>query len=149
MPALTYQITGQTFHIPSGCAQCLCYKKLLRALGTGLPKATMLCKETWAICENQMISSYLFAQHLKQCCTQNSERPLQMPTDEKDGSKKITSSRVGTVSEWALFQWTDMVRTVLCTLRGLTKSGRVRRQGPENEAWSLNTTMTLKEGQGY
>ena len=49
--------------------------------------------------KNQLISSHRFAGRFKQCCTQNSERLLQTPVNEKDGSaRKIASSREGAVS---------------------------------------------------
>ena len=50
--------------------------------------------------KQQLISSHQFAEYLKQCCTQNSERLLRTPVDEKDGSREIASSRT------ALFWWT-------------------------------------------
>ena len=39
------------------------------------------------MCENQPISSHQFAERLKQCCTHNSDRLLQMLVVEKDRSK--------------------------------------------------------------
>ena len=62
-----------------------------------LPKATTLHQETRAVCGNQLISSRRCAEHLKQCCTQNSERLLRTPVDEEDGSRKIAGSREGAV----------------------------------------------------
>ena len=44
------------------------------------------------MCENQLISSQ---QHY---CTQNSERLLWTPADEKDGLRKLASSSKGAVS---------------------------------------------------
>ena len=35
-----------------------------------LPKATALHQETPAVCENHLVSSHQFAEHLKRCCTQ-------------------------------------------------------------------------------
>ena len=63
-----------------------------------LQKAMALRQETRAVRENQLISSHRFTKHLKQCCTQNSERLLEMLADEKDGLRKITSSRKSAVS---------------------------------------------------
>ena len=63
------------------------------SLSIFLPVATKLCQETQAMCENQLISSRWFPKHLKQHCTQNSERLLQMPVDEKDTLRKIASYR--------------------------------------------------------
>ena len=63
-----------------------------------IPKTTALCQETRALRENHLISSHRFAEHLKQCCTQNSEGPLRTPADEKDGSRKIANSREASVS---------------------------------------------------
>ena len=57
-----------------------------------------LLQETQAMCENQLISSHQFVEHLKQCCTQNSETLLPMLADEKGGLRKITSSREGAIS---------------------------------------------------
>ena len=39
--------------------------------------------------------------------------------------------------ERALFPWTEGRRTGWLPFRGVTKSGRVRRKGPDKEAWSL------------
>ena len=61
-------------------------------------KAAALRRETRAVCENHLISNHWFAEYVRQFCTQNSERLLQAPADEKDGSKKIASSRDDAVS---------------------------------------------------
>ena len=53
---------------------------------TYLLKATALHQETRAMRENQQNPSHQFAEHLKQCCTHNSERLLHMLANEKDGS---------------------------------------------------------------
>ena len=63
-----------------------------------LPKATAPHQKTRAVCENQLISSHRFAERMKQCRIQNSERLLRTPVDQKDGSRKIASSREGAVS---------------------------------------------------
>ena len=63
-----------------------------------LPKATTLLQETGAMCENQLIPSHWFTEHLKQSCTWNSERLLLMPVDEKDKLRKTASSREDAVS---------------------------------------------------
>ena len=70
---------------------------LLGSLNICLPKATVLHQQTQAVCENQPTESHWSAKHLKQCCTQNSERLLQMPVCEKDRLRKIASSSEGAV----------------------------------------------------
>ena len=52
------------------------------------PKATTLRQEIRAVCENQLISSRRFAEHLKQCYTESSERLLWTPADEKRWAEK-------------------------------------------------------------
>ena len=66
--------------------------------GTYLPEATALRQETGAVLENQLTVSQGFAEHLKQGCTQNSDRLLRTPVDEKARSREIASSRGGAVS---------------------------------------------------
>ena len=51
-------------------------------------------RETGAMCENQLISSYRLAEHRRQRCTQNSDR-LGTSVDEKDGSGEIATIRDG------------------------------------------------------
>lgn len=55
-----------------------------------------------------------------------------MPTDEKDGLTKMASSL-----ERVLFWWTDVCNVGLSPFRGMTKSARLIRKGPDNEAWTL------------
>ena len=43
---------------------------------TGLWKAVALSQQTQTLCENRLICNYWFLEHLRQCCTQNSERLL-------------------------------------------------------------------------
>ena len=50
-------------------------------------KLKALRQETGDACENQLISSHYFADHLKQRCTQNSERLLRTPVDEKKSGR--------------------------------------------------------------
>ena len=80
--------------------------------------------------ENQLISSHLFAEYLKQCCILNSERLLWTPADEKDGSREIANSRDGAVS-----MDRSAEDSMVAPLHGATESGGVRRKGPDNEAW--------------
>ena len=57
--------------------------ELRGSLRVFLPKATVIRQETRTMCEKQLISSHWFAEHLEQCCTQNSERLLRTPVYEK------------------------------------------------------------------
>ena len=107
--------------------------------GVCLPKATALRQETRAACVNQLISSHRLREHLEQCCTQNSERLLGTPIDEKKTGRERSKT-----AEMALFRWIDERRTGWFPFPGVTKSGRVRRsEGPDNEAWSLELTINL------
>ena len=60
-------------------------------------------RDSSRVCESQLIFSHRLAEHLKQCCPQNSERRLRPPADEffffffLNGSRKIESSREGAV----------------------------------------------------
>ena len=104
-----------------------------------LPKATVLQRETGAVYENQLMSSRQFLEHLEECCTQNSERLLGTPIDEKKTGRERSKT-----AEMALFRWIDERRTGWFPFPGVTKSGRVRRsEGPDNEAWSLELTINL------
>ena len=62
-----------------------------------LPKATALRQETRAVCENQLLSSRRFAKHFMHCCTQNSDRRIRTPADERNGWREIASSTEGAV----------------------------------------------------
>ena len=46
-----------------------------------------LRQETQTMRENRLISSHRFVEHFKECCTQNSERLLQMLADERQVEK--------------------------------------------------------------
>ena len=45
--------------------------------------------------------------------------------------------------ERALFRWTDARRTWWCPFRDVIKAGRVRRKGPDNEAWILRMHLSV------
>ena len=77
---------------------------------------------------------------LKQRCTQNSERLLRTLADDKDGSRKITSTREGAVSV------DRSRRTVQFLFYGVTKPGRVGGKEPDDEAWSLVLFACPKKG---
>ena len=55
------------------------------SLSICLLKAMVLCQETQAMFENQLILSHQFERHLKQYSQQNSERLLRTLADEKVG----------------------------------------------------------------
>ena len=87
------------------------------SLSIYLPKSTTLRQETRAVCENRLIPSHRLPEHLKQCFTQNSERLLRTPADEKDGSRKTASSREIAIS------MDRCAEGKVVPLRGVTKSG--------------------------
>ena len=104
---------------------------------------TYSCQKMWAVCEMiQQVSSHWFEKHLRQCCTQNSERLLWMPVDEKDGLRKIANIRQGA---YIWLQQTDAQRTGRFPFHGITKSDRTRREEPNNKAWSFTHTHTHKQ----
>ena len=95
-------------------------------------KAMVLHQETQAVCQNQLISSHWFAEHLKQCCTQNSKRLSQTLVDENDRLRKIASSEEGVC-------FGRQVRRGLGGAPFVVKPNLpVKRHGPDNEAWSLS-----------
>ena len=58
---------------------------------------------------------------------------------------KKTGRESSQAVERALFRWTDARRTGWFPFRDVTKSGKVRRKGPDNEAcWSLTLNLTTK-----
>ena len=98
----------------------------------------VLHQEVQALCEKQLVSSHQFTEHLKQCCTQNSERLLQMPVDEKYGARKSACSGESAVSLDKCVEDRGF--------HGVTPSGRVRRKGPDNEAWNLGSVSNFGGG---
>ena len=103
-------------------------------------KEMALRQESQAICENQLISSHRFAQYLKQCCTQNSERLLRTPVsldEKKDRLRKIAGSTENAVSvdkcseDWEVSPHIFFLSLCLWRFlfRSVTKSGGVKRKG--------------------
>ena len=68
---------------------------LIGSLSICTLKAMVFCQETQAMCENSLLSSHQFMEHLKQK-TQSSDRLVQMPTKEQDGLRNTASSKQGT-----------------------------------------------------
>ena len=66
-------------------------------------------------------------EHLKQCCTQNSERLLQMAVNEKRQVKKDREQRRGCC-------FGGQMRRGLGGSPGITKSGRVRKKRLEKRS---------------
>ena len=125
------------FHLWSGCARCFSYE-----MGTILSEHLFTenngaCQESRAVFENQLISCHWFAQRVKQCCSQSSERLLRAPVDEKDGPRKIASIREGAVLVERCAA--DCVVPLSCR----NQSGRFGRKGFDNKAWSLPLVLTV------
>ena len=61
--------------------------------------------------------------------------------------KKMSQERLQAV-ETVLFQWKDVWRIGWFPYHCLTRSGRIRRKGPDNEAWSFSQANSIVSCRG-
>ena len=57
---------------------------------------------------------------------------------------KKTGQERSQAVERELFRWTDARMTRWFPFRGVAKSGRVRKKGPDNETWSLSGPLRVR-----